>query len=198
MSESIFHSFELVLASKSPRRRQLLSQLGFGIQYVDINVDESKHEPVSPELTAETLALLKAKAFPAEKLGPNQILVTADTVVVHNNQVLGKPKDRTEAFSMLTSLSGDCNHVYTGVCLKHADLIHSFTEKSDVFFRPLQEWEINYYLDNYDYLDKAGSYGIQEWIGMIGVSRIEGCYYNVMGLPLTHLYEELLHLILKS
>lgn len=187
-----------MLASKSPRRRQLLGQLGFPIHFVDINVDESQHHSIPSHQVAESLANLKASSHNYTLIADNQILITADTIVVHNQKVLGKPHNREEAFQMLNNLSGDCNHVYTGVCLKTKNETRSFTEKSDVYFRKLEDWEINYYLDNYQYLDKAGSYGIQEWIGMVGVTKIEGCYYNVMGLPLTHLYEELLQLIRKS
>lgn len=183
----------LLLASKSPRRRQLLSELGYPIDYITIDVDESLDEPVAADCVAETLARRKAAALPVGTLGDDDILVTADTVVVHRGQVLGKPKDRDEAVSMLRSLSGDRHTVYTGVCLRSSEQEVSFTEATDVIFRPLDDEDIAYYVDNYRPYDKAGAYGVQEWIGMVGVSRLEGCYYNVMGLPVARLYE-----ILKS
>lgn len=193
-----FHQYELLLASKSPRRRQLLSQIGIPVKFVDIDVSETITTPFAAEKVAEFLAVRKGSAFPQDKIEANQILVTADTVVVQSGKVLGKPKDREEAFSMLSNLSNNCDQVYTGVSLRMAHASVSFTECTHVCFRKLEKWEIDYYLDNFTYLDKAGSYGIQDWIGMVGVSRIEGCYYNVMGLPLAHLYQELLHLINKS
>ena len=175
---------KLLLASKSPRRRQLLSQLGYPIEYITLDADEHLSSPLPACEVAEHLARRKAAAFPASKL-------KADEVVVHNGQVLGKPADRDEAVAMLHSLSGDKHTVYTGVCLRSVERKVSFTESTDVFFRTLSDADIDYYVDNYRPYDKAGAYGIQEWIGMVGVSRIEGCYYNVMGLPVARLYEAL-------
>lgn len=119
------------------------------------------------------------------------MVVTADTVVVLDDQVLGKPHSHDEASAMLHQLSGRVHQVYTGVCLRSPQRTLSFTERTDVHFRPLSDKEILYYIDTFKPYDKAGAYGIQEWIGMIGIERIEGCYYNVMGLPLTRLYREL-------
>ena len=181
----------LLLASKSPRRRQLLSALGYPLQFVDIDVDEHITTHLPAHQTAEHLALRKANACPDHLIGQNDILVTADTVVVHRDKVLGKPTSRQEAIAMLSDLSGDSHFVYTGVCLRNATRQISFTEKTTVHFRPLHQHEIEYYVDTYSPYDKAGSYGIQEWIGMMGVSGIEGCYYNVMGLPVARLYEKL-------
>lgn len=182
---------KLLLASKSPRRRQLLSQLGYPIEYITLDADEHLSSPLPACEVAEHLARRKAAAFPASKLKADEVLVTADTVVVHNGQVLGKPADRDEAVAMLHSLSGDKHTVYTGVCLRSSEREISFTESTYVFFRTLSDTDIDYYVDNYRPYDKAGAYGIQEWIGMVGVSRIEGCYYNVMGLPVARLYERL-------
>lgn len=182
---------KLLLASKSPRRRQLLAELGFPIEYITIDVDEHLDCPLPAAEVAEYLARRKAAACPVMALSADAVLVTADTVVVHRGEVLGKPKDRAEAVAMLQSLSGDRHTVYTGVCLRSSDKEVSFTEATDVVFRQLAQQDIDYYVDNYKPYDKAGSYGIQEWIGMVGVSRIEGCYYNVMGLPLARLYEML-------
>ena len=180
----------LLLASKSPRRRQLLAELGFPLSFVDINVDEHLSQPVPADRVAEQTAIRKAEAY-HEPLNTHEVLITADTVVVHRGQVLGKPHDRNEAIAMLQSLSADIHQVYTGVCLRTPTRSISFTECTDVHFRPLTQEEIAHYVDTYRPYDKAGSYGIQEWIGMIGISRIEGCYYNVMGLPVARLYEEL-------
>lgn len=185
---------ELLLASKSPRRRQLLSELQLPLQFVDIDVDEHLPRPVAASEAAEAIARLKAEAF-LQPLAPGQVLVTADTVVVLDEQVLGKPHDRQEALSMLRALSGRTHQVYTGVCLRNAVRQHSFTECTHVTFRSLSEQDLAFYVDRYHPYDKAGSYGIQEWIGMVGIERIEGCYYNVMGLPVARLCKELQRLI---
>lgn len=182
---------KLLLASKSPRRRQLLAQLGFPIDYVSLDTDEHLSAPLPAAEVAEHLARRKAAAYPSAQLDDDTVLVTADTVVVHKGSVLGKPAGRDEAIAMLRSLSGDSHTVYTGVCLRSRNKELSFTESTEVFFRQLADDDIEYYVDNYRPYDKAGSYGIQEWIGMVGVSRIEGCYYNVMGLPVARLYEML-------
>lgn len=180
---------KLLLASKSPRRRQLLSQLGYPVEFISLDVDE--HVPVDTPAheRAELLARRKAEACTA--VGPDEVLVTADTVVVHRGKALGKPANRDEALAMLRSLAGDSHSVYTGVCLRTQCRTLSFTERTDVHFRSLDDRELAYYVDTYRPYDKAGAYGIQEWIGMVGVSRIEGCYYNVMGLPVARLYEYL-------
>lgn len=181
---------ELLLASKSPRRRELLGMLGFPLTFVDIDVEEQVGHTVSAAEVAEYLACRKAEGYKGT-MGDNQVLVTADTVVVLGEKVLGKPHSHEEAEEMLHSLSGKVHQVYTGVCLRsHADSA-SFTECTDVHFRVLTDAEITYYVDHYKPYDKAGSYGIQEWIGMVGIERIEGCFYNVMGLPLARLCREL-------
>ena len=188
---------KLLLASKSPRRRQLLSQLGYPVSFVDVDVDEVVPSGTPVDCIPAALALLKAKGYTLP-LADDEVLVTADTIVVHRGCVLGKPHDRQDAARMLHSLSGDRHTVYTGVCLKTAFRQVVFTEKSDVVFRTLSEETIARYVDMGTCLDKAGAYGIQEWIGMVGVERIEGCYYNVVGLPLSRLYLELQRLIAKS
>lgn len=180
----------LLLASKSPRRRELLSQLGFDIQFISIDVDEHLSSPISPADVAEHLARRKASAY-SGTLASDEVLVTADTVVVHDGHVMGKPADRDEAIAMLRELSGQRHTVYTGVCLRTADGTTSFTEATDVYFNPLSNKDIAYYVDTYLPYDKAGAYGIQEWIGMVGIARIDGCYYNVVGLPVARLYETL-------
>jgi len=180
----------LLLASKSPRRRQLLTQLGVDVRFVDIDVEEVLNGGIPVNKVAEELALAKSRGYTAP-LADDEILVTADTVVVHGDAIIGKPHSREEAVAMLRSLSGDRHTVYTGVCLRSATLSKSFTESTSVIFRPLSEDEIEHYVAQGTCMDKAGAYGIQEWIGMVGVERIEGCFYNVMGLPVSRLYSEL-------
>ena len=181
---------KLLLASKSPRRRQLLSQLGFPVSIVDVDVDEVVGRDTTTEYVAASLAMVKSKGY-RKSLAEGEVLVTADTVVVLNNKVLGKPHSRDEAISVLQSLSGNTHTVYTGVCLRSCRRQLTFTERTDVTFRKLDNATIVHYVDQGTCMDKAGAYGIQEWIGMVGVERIEGCYYNVMGLPLSRLFKEL-------
>lgn len=184
----------LLLGSKSPRRRELLERLGIPCRMVDIDVDETLSEAVSPAHVAETLARRKSLAY-TTAIADDEVLVTADTVVVHEDTVLGKPRSSEEAVAMLQMLS-DCTHqVYTGVCLRGSESMVSFTECTDVSFHHLALQEITYYVNTYRPYDKAGSYGIQEWIGMVGIDRIEGCFYNVMGLPVARLYKELKRLV---
>lgn len=180
----------LLLASQSPRRRELLGRLGFPLRIVEVQADETLTSPLPADRVAEAIACRKAEAY-TQPLADNEVLVTADTVVVHNDQVLGKPRTREEALAMLHSLSDDSHHVYTGVCLRSAYRQSSFSECTLVHFRPLSNDDIQYYVDTFRPYDKAGAYGIQEWIGMVGIDRIDGCYYNVMGLPTTRLYQEL-------
>ncbi len=184
----------LLLGSKSPRRRELLERLGIPCRMVDIDVDETLSEAVAPARVAETLARRKSLAY-TTAIADNEVLVTADTVVVHEDTVLGKPRSSEEAVAMLQMLS-DCTHqVYTGVCLRGSESMVCFTECTDVSFHHLTLQEITYYVNTYRPYDKAGSYGIQEWIGMVGIDRIEGCFYNVMGLPVARLYKELKRLV---
>jgi len=180
----------LLLASKSPRRRQLLSELGYPVEFIDIDVDEHVDPDTPAAEIAEQLACRKAAAvdFSAAPYPLSSVLVTADTVVVLDGEVLGKPADYDSAIRMLKRLSGRSHTVYTGVCLRSREQQVSFTEHTDVFFRPLSDEDIRYYVEHCRPYDKAGAYGIQEWIGMVGISHIDGCYYNVMGLPLSRLY----------
>lgn len=188
----------LLLASKSPRRQELLAKLGFPVDIVSINVDEHVSPDVPADHVAEHLARRKALVgYPVAHLADDEVLVTADTVVVLDGHVLGKPNSHEEASAMLHSLSGRSHEVYTGVGLTtRRELCHSFTERTVVHFNPITDKEINYYIDHYRPYDKAGAYGIQEWIGMVGISRIEGCYYNVMGLPVARLYAALKEMII--
>lgn len=186
---------ELLLASQSPRRQELLASLGIPMKVLRIDVDETLHDAVPPHMVADVLAQRKAHAFCQSDLLPHQVLVTADTVVVHNGEVLGKPHDIEQAKQMLRSLSGEEHMVYTGVCLSTMHERRHFTEATRVWFKPLSNQEIDYYVTHFQVLDKAGAYGIQQWIGMVGVSHIEGCYYNVMGLPVARIWQELTSLI---
>lgn len=181
---------QLLLASKSPRRSELLGQLGLPFSIVSIDVDERLSTPVPACRVAESLSLLKAEGY-SKPLAEDEVLITADTVVVLGNQVLGKPHSRNEAMAMLAALSGRMHQVYTGVTLRSAKSTRTFCECTQVRFRQLTESEMAYYVDTYKPFDKAGSYGIQEWIGMVGIEGIDGCYYNVMGLPVSRLYKEL-------
>ncbi len=182
----------VILASASPRRVELLTGLGISFtQYVDESMDESYPANLSKTKIPEYISEKKSKAYPKE-LGENDILITADTIVWCNNQVLNKPKDRNDAVRMLRMISGNIHEVLTGLTLRSKDKIQTVVVSTTVHFRPLEDEEINYYLDNYKPYDKAGAYGIQEWIGYVGLERIEGSYFNVMGLPIQRVYTELM------
>jgi len=182
----------IVLASKSPRRAQLLREAGFNfrIHQMDVNEDFSSDMPV--EEVAAYLADKKATAANLEIMNENEILLTADSVVVINNQILNKPGSKEEAYEMLQLLSDKTHIVYTGVCLRNMDKKVVFSNQTNVTFGILSDHEINYYIDQFNPMDKAGSYGIQEWIGFCKIRKIEGEYANVMGLPVYAIYEELL------
>ena len=183
--------YRLILASQSPRRRQLLADAG--IEFVlapRFECEESFPGTMPAAEVAEYLSSLKSEAYP-EPLGANDILLTADTVVIACNRILGKPADRAEAIEMISMLSGRDHEVVTGVTLRSAECVKSFSVVSKVQFRALAQEEIEYYVDTYRPYDKAGSYGIQEWIGYVGIEGIEGSFYNVMGLPVQRLYCEL-------
>lgn len=183
--------YKLILASSSPRRRLLLEgiDLDFTIE-VDGDISEEFDESMDIKTVPEYLAELKSDSFP-RKLQDNEIVVTADTLVLCNNTILGKPKDREDAIRILSVLSGNKHQVLTGVFIRSNFKRRSFTATTDVYFRDLSSNEIEYYVDNYKPYDKAGAYGAQEWIGYVAISRIEGSYFNVMGLPIQSLYEEL-------
>ena len=182
----------IVLASKSPRRAQLLRDAGFNfrIHQMDVNEDFSSDMPVAE--VAAYLADKKANAADLDIMNENEILLTADSVVVINNQILNKPGSKEEAYEMLQLLSDKTHIVYTGVCLRNMDKKVVFSNQTNVTFGTLSDHEINYYIDKFNPMDKAGSYGIQEWIGFCKIRKIEGEYANVMGLPVYAIYEELL------
>ena len=181
----------MVLASASPRRRELLSATG--VEYTlasKFECEESYPATLDALEVAPYLSALKSLNYP-NQLSYNEILITADTVVVLNGRVLGKPQDEAEARKMLADLSGSEHTVVTGVTLRSAEREHTFSSRSVVRFAELSDEQIEYYIANYRPMDKAGAYGIQEWIGYVGIEGIEGSFYNVMGLPVQRLCKEL-------
>lgn len=184
--------YEVILASSSPRRQQFLKDLG-----IDFSIQIKKVAEIYPkELLASAitdyLANLKANAF--TNLKANQLLITSDTIVWSNKKALGKPKNKEEAFKMLQSLSGKKHEVITSVSIKSAHFQKIVNDTTQVYFKNITDNEINYYIKNYQPFDKAGAYGIQEWIGFIGIRKIEGSYFNVVGLPIDKLYDALMQL----
>lgn len=182
--------YEIILASKSPRRQQLLNDLGIRFKVQSMDVPEVFPEGLTMTEVPVYLAELKASAF-LPHLKPGQLVITADTIVWLDGKVLNKPADYADGFRMLKDLSGKKHQVLTGVCLLSAEKKISFYALTDVWFKQLSDDEIRYYLETYRPYDKAGAYGIQEWIGYIGIHRIEGSFFNVMGLPVQNLYEHL-------
>lgn len=184
-------NYRLILASQSPRRRQLLSDCGLDYVLAErYEVEEVFPATIAPDEVPVYLSRLKSEGYPAE-LAENDILLTADTVVIVDRQILGKPADEAEARAMLRTLSERAHRVTTGVTLRSADRTESFAVQSDVYFRELTDEEIDYYVSRFRPMDKAGSYGIQEWIGYVGIERIDGSFYNVMGLPVQRVYAAL-------
>ena len=183
-------NYKLILASASPRRQQLMKDAGFAFEVRLRDVEEKYPREMDLEKVPEYLSKVKAEAF-REELKEDEVLITADTVVCIHDRILGKPADREEAISMLQELSGNRHQVVTGVSVTTRTEQLSFSSRTDVFFKHLSNEEIIFYVDTYKPFDKAGAYGIQEWIGYIGIERIEGSFYNVMGLPIQKLYETL-------
>ena len=183
--------YKLILASGSPRRRELLSGLNMEFETRLLpDIDESYPEGLSGEEIAKTIARRKAEAYRAS-MAYDELIITADTIVYIDNRVLGKPKDAAEAISMLKTLRGRTHQVITGVTLMTQDKEETFAVVTDVTFNEITDNEIEYYVSEYEPFDKAGAYGIQEWIGLVAVERIEGSYFNVMGLPIARLYQTL-------
>mgnify|MGYP001163318157 CR=1 FL=1 len=182
--------YHIILGSQSPRRKELLSGLNIDFEVKSIDTDEIFPSILNGVDIPMFLAQQKAAAF---SLNENDLLITADTIVWFNGEVFGKPKDESDAKLMLQTLSGHTHQVITGVCITTTKHQKTFHVISDVHFSNFNNDEINYYLENYKPYDKAGSYGVQEWIGYIGVESIEGSYFNVMGLPIQRLYTELKH-----
>lgn len=182
---------KIILASNSPRRKELLAGLGYAYEVrVLSDIDESYPDTLKGSEVAAYISCAKAAAY-AQSMAADELIITADTIVCLDEQVLGKPADEAEAIAMLRSLSGRTHQVYTGVALTTKAKQTSFVSCSHVTFASLTDEEIQHYVTHYRPMDKAGAYGIQEWIGYIGVERIEGSYFNVMGLPVQRLYTEL-------
>ena len=187
-------NYHIILASNSPRRKELLGGLGLDYEVRTLpGIDESYPDTLQGEDIPVYISSKKASAY-LDSLKNNELLITADTIVWLDGRVLGKPSDEEEACQMLRDLSGKTHQVITGVTLATTVFQKSFASVSQVTFASLTEEEIKYYVDHYHPMDKAGSYGVQEWIGFIGVERIEGSYFNVMGLPVQRLYRELVSL----
>ena len=183
--------YKLILASNSPRRRELLSGLGVDYEVKIVpGIDETYPESLNGEEIPVYIAQEKANAYRAS-LQPDELVITADTIVYVDGMVLGKPVDEADACRMLRMLSGRTHQVITGVCLTTVDFQKSFASVTEVTFDTLSDEEIGYYVEKYRPMDKAGSYGVQEWIGFVGVTGLKGSYYNVMGLPVQRLYKEL-------
>lgn len=184
--------YHVVLASNSPRRRELLAGLGVDFEVrVMAGIDENYPDDMPAMKAAEYVAGKKAAAY-KETLGNDELLIAADTMVIAEDEVMGKPHDEADALRMLGKLSGKTHHVVTGVCIVTKERQSLFSVVTDVTFKELSHEETEYYVNNYHPLDKAGAYGIQEWIGFIGCTGLEGSYFNVMGLPVQRIYTELL------
>jgi septum formation protein len=187
---------KLILASGSPRRKQILEEAGISFVVINKNTPEEFPSHIALEKVAEYLARLKAEAFRNEI--KDEVVITADTIVLENNNILGKPATAKEAFDMLRSLSGKKHKVITGVCLFSLQKEIVFSDTTEVTFSHLEDRQIHYYIENFKPYDKAGAYGIQEWIGMTGIEKISGSYFNVVGLPIHRVYKELKNFQLNS
>ncbi len=181
--------YPLILASKSPRRQQLLREAGFEFTIQTLSVNEDYPESMKVEEVPEFLARKKTEGL--LHLSMENIILSADTIVVCNDRILGKPESSQEAYEMLTLLSGKSHRVYTGVCIANKNKCETIVEETEVKFKALNKEEIDYYIKHYAPLDKAGAYGIQEWIGLIGITGINGSYLNVVGLPVAQVYHML-------
>ncbi|HZK09339.1 MAG TPA: Maf family nucleotide pyrophosphatase [Bacteroidales bacterium] len=190
-------SKKIVLASSSPRRQQLLAEMGYEFTVRLAKVDESFPENLQGAEVASFLCKKKAMAFAEKELLQDEIIITADTIVCLNDKILNKPGNRDEAIGMLQMLSGQKHEVITGICLRSIGKIKAFTDCTEVYFKELSAETIEHYVDHYKPYDKAGSYGIQEWIGLVGIAKIDGSYFNVMGLPTARLKEELEEFVLS-
>lgn len=185
--------YTIVLASGSPRRQQFLRELDANFEVRLKEVEEIYPDSLKGAEITDYLAELKASAL-EETLSDDEILITSDTIVWHEGKALGKPKDKEDAFNMIKSLSGKTHEVITSVCVKNTGKSETFNETTKVTFNPLTDEEITYYLEEYKPYDKAGSYGIQEWIGLVAIAKIEGSYANVVGMPVDKVYQYLMKL----
>ena len=186
---SNLNKYHIILASKSPRRQELLRGMGVDFEILAKETDESFPPEMPLDEVPKYLSLQKSLAFSDEELPADYLLITSDTVVICESEILGKPKDREDAARMLRLLSGKTHHVVTGVTVRSAEKTESFAVRSNVTFAQLDDEEIDYYIEHCKPYDKAGAYGIQEWIGYVGISGLEGSFYNVMGLPTRRLYQ---------
>lgn len=182
---------KVILASGSPRRQQFLRELNIDFEIRLKEVEEVYPPHLEGAAITDYLAILKASALD-DSATEDEIVITSDTIVWHEGKALGKPADRNHAFEMLKSLGGKTHEVITSVCIRHKGNSDVFNDTTKVTFNPLSDDEINYYLENYRPYDKAGAYGIQEWIGLVAIARIEGSYNNVVGLPVDKVYQHLL------
>ena len=180
--------YQIILASKSPRRQELLRGMGVDFEILTKETDERFPSDMPLDEVPKYLSLQKSLAFADEELPADYLLITSDTVVICEGEILGKPKDREDASRMLQLLSGKTHHVVTGVTVRSTEKTESFAVRSNVTFAELDDEEIDYYIEHCKPYDKAGAYGIQEWIGYVGISGLEGSFYNVMGLPTRKLY----------
>ncbi len=183
--------YRVILGSQSPRRKQLLEGMGIDFTIEIIPTDENFDSNLSPAEIATSIASAKAQCFENKVKSGEYMVITADTIVSINNTILNKPIDTEDAVRMIKMLSGNKHSVYTGVCIYTNKGIEKFTEGTDVYFNELEEDEIRYYIETCQPFDKAGSYGVQEWIGYVGIKKIDGCFFNVMGLPVNELYKRL-------
>jgi len=190
MLKKLSEQYNIILGSASPRRKELLSDLGLTFSILTTNKEETFSRLLKQEEIAEFLAKQKSE-FLSENLQQNDLLITADTIVSFKNELLNKPKNKEEAFRTLNKLSENTHKVITGVCLKSKNKEIVFSVTTLVTFKALSEDEIHHYINKYNPYDKAGAYGIQDWIGKIGVNNINGSYTNVVGLPISELYQHL-------
>lgn len=196
MLKELLKDHKVILASGSPRRQQYMKELGADFEIRLKDVEEVYPNHLQAGDITDYLAELKAAAF--GEVAEDEILITSDTIVWHEGKALGKPKDYNDAFVMLKSLSGKTHEVITSVCIRNAENTNTFNDVTKVTFNSLSDEEIKYYLDNYKPFDKAGAYGIQEWIGLVAIARVEGSYNNVVGLPVDKLYKHLYNFSIKD
>ena len=187
--EKLNTNINIILGSQSPRRKEMLKLMGLDFKVKKINVNENFSQNLSATKAAVFLSMKKANAYSIKK---NDLLICADTIVYSDKKILGKPSTKKQAAIMLQALSNKKHFVVTGVTIKMINKEVSFYERSTVYFNKLSRQEINFYIENYNALDKAGGYGIQDWIGIIGIKKIAGCYYNVMGLPTSLVYNQII------
>ncbi len=189
---SCLNPYDIILASQSPRRKALMEATGIPFRVMVRPTPETFHDGMSPLEVVTHICREKANCFTDELQKQDTVIITADTIVVHHGRIINKPDDAAHAFKMISALSDSTHEVYTGVCIRHQDKEKVLHDHSLVTFRPLSDDEISYYISQYQPFDKAGAYGIQEWIGYIGITGIQGSYHNVMGLPVHLVYAQLM------